>query len=172
MAGFVTEFGESFVGSGPDAAHINTVLGARDGPVETAWVTALATPRPGHASFVTILRPGVPVRPMTLFVNKATVVPGAHAELTWGPAQAGVASGVMRAVADGVVDAALVDDLLLIVAVWVSPEAADESLIYANNRQATRQALQAGRDRTPTVDEALAVRDAPLNGYYLPPGTT
>ena len=109
---------------------------------------------------------------MTLFVNKATVVPGAHAGLTWGPAQAGVASGVMWAVADGVVDAALVDDLLLIVAVWVSPEAADESLVYANNRQATRQALQAGRDRTPTVDEALAVRDAPLNGYYLPPGTT
>jgi len=34
-----TEFGESFAGEGVDAAHVNTVLGAVGGPVETAWVT-------------------------------------------------------------------------------------------------------------------------------------
>ena len=36
--------GESFVGEGAEAAHINTVLGARRGPVGTAWATALANP--------------------------------------------------------------------------------------------------------------------------------
>ena len=107
MTDFETEFGESFVGSGPDAAHLNTVLGAKGGPVETAWTTALATPRPGHAAFVTILRPGIPAKPMTLFVNKATVTDPKHSGLTWGPAQAGVASGVMWAVADGIVDASV-----------------------------------------------------------------
>jgi 5,6,7,8-tetrahydromethanopterin hydro-lyase len=171
VTGFVTQFGESFVGSGADAAHINTVLGAKGGPVETAWTTALATPRPGHAAFVTILRPGIPAKPMTLFVNKATVTDPGHSGLTWGPAQAGVASGVMWAVADGIVDPTLVDDLLLICAVWVSPEAGDEGSVYTNNRQATRQALESGQKRTPTLDQAMAVRDAPLNGYYLPPGT-
>ena len=35
--------GESFVGDGVNAAHINVVLGRRDGPVGTAWATALAT---------------------------------------------------------------------------------------------------------------------------------
>ncbi|MGA3149248.1 MAG: formaldehyde-activating enzyme [Acidimicrobiales bacterium] len=171
MTDFETEFGESFVGSGPDAAHLNTVLGAKGGPVETAWTTALATPRPGHAAFVTILRPGIPAKPMTLFVNKATVTDPKHSGLTWGPAQAGVASGVMWAVADGIVDASLVDDLLLICAVWVSPEADDEGSVYANNREATRRALESGKRHTPTLDEVMAVRDAPLNGYYLPPGT-
>ncbi|HLX89626.1 MAG TPA: formaldehyde-activating enzyme, partial [Acidimicrobiales bacterium] len=65
-----TQFGESFVGSGPDAAHVNTVLGAKGGPMETAFTLALATPRQGHAAFVVVVRPNLPVKPFTLFVNK------------------------------------------------------------------------------------------------------
>lgn len=169
MAGLVTQIGESFVGSGAEAAHLNTVLGARGGPVEAAWTTALATPRSGHAAFVAILRPGIPAKPPTLFVNKAELAGPDHARLTWGPAQAGVASGVMDAVADGVIEPELVDQTLIIAAVWVNPEAGDEQLVYANNRLATRSALEAGRNGTPPVEEALAVRNGPLNPYYLPP---
>lgn len=170
--GFVTQIGEAFVGAGPEAAHLNTVLGAKGGPVETAWATALATPRAGHAAFLTTVRPGVPAKPMTLFVNKATLEGGAHSMMTWGPAQAGVASGVLWAVADGIVPADLVDDLVLIAAVWVDPRAADDALVYDNNRTATRDALAAGASRTPTLEEALGYRDRALNAYYLPPGVT
>jgi 5,6,7,8-tetrahydromethanopterin hydro-lyase len=169
VAGFVTQIGESFVGSGAEAAHLNTVLGSKGGPVETAWVTALATPRAGHAAFVTILQPGIPAKPLTLFVNKAEVAGPEHARLTWGPAQAGVASGVMDAVADGIVPADVVDEALIIAAVWVNPAATDEALIWVNNRQATRRALEAGCHGSPAVEEALAVRDRPVNAYYLPP---
>ena len=56
-AGVGTQIGEAFVGSGPDAAHLNTVLGARGGPVESAWATALAMPRPGHVAFVCVCGP-------------------------------------------------------------------------------------------------------------------
>ncbi len=66
-----TQIGEAFVGSGAHAAHVNTVLGELGGPVETAWATALAMPRPGHVAFVCVLQPGLPVKPFTLFVNKA-----------------------------------------------------------------------------------------------------
>ncbi len=149
MTGFTTQIGEAFVGTGAEAAHLNTVLGAKGGPVETAWVTALATPRAGHTAFLTTVRPGVPAKPMTLFVNKATLEDGTHATMTWGPAQAGVASGVLWAVADGIIGTDLVDDLVLIAAVWVDPAAADESLVYDNNRSATRDALAAGAARTP-----------------------
>mgnify|MGYP001421897508 CR=1 FL=1 len=69
----VTQVGEAFAGSGAEAAHVNTVLGRRGGPVETAWATALATPRAGHVPFVVVLRPNLPVQPPTLFVNKATL---------------------------------------------------------------------------------------------------
>src|SRR4029077_2341820 len=68
-----SRFGECFAGEGSDSAHVNTVLGAAGGPVETAWATALATPSSGHAPFVCVMRPGLPVRPLTLFVNKAEI---------------------------------------------------------------------------------------------------
>lgn len=161
-----TEFGESFVGDGPEAAHVNTVLGSMGGPVETAWVTALATPRAGHVPFVATVAPGTAVRPFTLFVNKATVEHDRHAELTWGAAQAGVAAGVMEAVAEGTVAEAEAPALLLVAAVWVNPLAADEDLVFSNNKAATLGALRAGRQGEPSIATALAARHHPHNAYY------
>jgi 5,6,7,8-tetrahydromethanopterin hydro-lyase len=163
-----TELGESFVGEGDEAAHVNTVLGAVGGPVETAWMTALATPRAGHVAFVATVTPGTAVRPFTLFVNKAAIEGERHATLTWGAAHAGVASGVMAAVAEGTVPEGEATALLVIAAVWVSPQAADERAVFENNREATLAALRAGRAGLPTVAEALAARDAPHNAYYRP----
>jgi 5,6,7,8-tetrahydromethanopterin hydro-lyase len=164
-----SQFGESFIGQGAEAAHINTVLGAKGGPVEAAFATALATPRPGHVAFVTVVRPGLAVKPLTLFVNKAPLNEGhegrRHAELTWGAAQAGLASGVLWAVADSVVPPEQVNERLLIAAVWVDPAARNEALVYENNRQAARAALEAGRDGLPALDEVLSVRDAPRNPF-------
>ncbi len=36
--------GESFVGEGAEAAHVNTVPGGRAGPAGTAWVNPFFTP--------------------------------------------------------------------------------------------------------------------------------
>jgi 5,6,7,8-tetrahydromethanopterin hydro-lyase len=161
-----TQFGEAFVGTGTEAAHLNTVLGAADGPVETAWTTALATPRQGHAAFVASVAPGVAVRPYTLFVNKAFIAGERHGRLTWGPAHAGVAGGVMDAVAEDTVPEALAPSLLLICAVWVDPEAADAQAVYANNRAAVLAALRAGALGRPSVPDALAARATPSNAFW------
>ena len=158
--------GESFVGDGPNAAHLNVVLGRKGGPVETAWATALATPRQGHVPFVVVALPGVPVKPFTLFVNKADLRGERHETLTWGAAQAGVARGVTRAVEDGIVPRADADALLLIAAVWVSWEADDADLVYANNAEATLGALRAGVDGTPTLDDVLRAGANPGNPFY------
>lgn len=162
------EIGESFVGEGPEAAHLNTMLGDVEGPVGQAWATALATPRQGHAAFVVVARPNVPVKPMTLFVNKATIASDAHGDLTWGAAQLGVASGVLDAVADGTISAEAADRSVLIAAVWVDPAATDADLVYTNNRQATAEALRNGSARLPALADVLAVRETPINGYYVP----
>jgi 5,6,7,8-tetrahydromethanopterin hydro-lyase len=133
------QFGEGFAGEGPNAAHVNTVLGRRDGPVGTAWATALATPSPGHAPFVVVARPNLPVVPFTLFVNKATVASPSHAELTWGAAQAGIAAGVLdlhRTDPDG--------ELCIIAAVWVDPLADDEEAVFEHNRAAMTAAVNLG----------------------------
>ena len=161
------QIGEGFVGEVPHVAHINTVLGERGGPVETAWATALATPRQGHVPFVCVLRPNLAVQPMTLFVNKAAVANELHGTLTWGAAQAGVAAGVADAVSEGVIEVAAVQRLVLICAVWVDPNATDEDAIYRNNRLATRNALAAGASGEPTCESVLAERDHPWNPYFL-----
>lgn len=164
-----SRIGESFVGSGVNAAHINTVLGHRDGPVGTAWATALATPSAGHVPFMAVVRPGVPVTPPTLFVTKAAPAGDEHGLLIWGPAQAGVAGGVADALADGIIDPAAVDDLALIVAVWVNPGADDADEVYRNNREATRTALANGAAGLPSVDTVLAARADLHNPFYTPP---
>jgi 5,6,7,8-tetrahydromethanopterin hydro-lyase len=158
--------GEGFAGAGPDAAHVNTVLGRKGGPVETAWATALATPRQGHVPFVVVLRPNMPVKPLTLFVNKADVRGDRHAALTWGAAQAGVARGVLDAVAEGVVPAAEADDLLLVAAVWVDWGAEDEEQVYAWNVEATGHALASSAEGRPAIEELLALRAEPENPFF------
>jgi len=160
--------GESFIGTGAEAAHINTVLGHRAGPVGTAWATALASPSAGHTPFVAVLRPGVPVKPLTLFVNKAPIAGAEHGTLTWGAAQAGVAGGVADAVADEIIGASDADDLVLIAAVWVDPSAREADLVYANNRAATKAALQAGARSLPDIADVLAARAEPSNPFYQP----
>jgi 5,6,7,8-tetrahydromethanopterin hydro-lyase len=163
------QIGESFIGDGADAAHVNTVLGHRDGPVGAAWATALATPSVGHVPFVAVVAPGVAVKPLTLFVSKAAIAGETHGDLTWGAAQAGVAGGVADAVADGVVSAEDADELALVVAVWVNPAAADAEAVYRNNRTATRTALANGHRRLPELAEVAAHAARPTNPFYTAP---
>jgi 5,6,7,8-tetrahydromethanopterin hydro-lyase len=161
-----TQIGESFVGDGAEAAHINTVLGAFGGPVEQAWVTALASPSAGHTPFLTVVQPGLPVKPLTLFVNKATIAHEHHANLTWGAAQAGVAKGVADAVADGIIPRRDVDELLIVAAVWVNPDARDAAAVFTNNAGATLGALRAGVELRPAIEDVLAARNEARNAYY------
>jgi 5,6,7,8-tetrahydromethanopterin hydro-lyase len=160
--------GESFIGDGVNAAHINVVLGRRDGPVGTAWVTALATPSAGHAPFVAVAQPGIPVVPPTLFVNKAAIANPVHGNMTWGPAQAGVAQGVGQAHEESVIDSGEADNLVLIVAVWVNPDADDEGAVFANNRVATREALGKAVQALPKASEFVSAARAPFNPFFTP----
>jgi 5,6,7,8-tetrahydromethanopterin hydro-lyase len=163
------QIGESFIGSGVNAAHINTVLGERSGPVGTAWATALATPSAGHVPFMAVLAPGVAVKPLTLFVSKAAIAGELHGSLTWGAAQAGVSGGVADAVAGGVVPEGALDDLVLIVAVWVNPEADDADTVYRNNRIATATALRNGQARLPSAVDIATHVARPSNPFYAAP---
>ena len=161
--------GESYIGEGAEAAHVNTVFGERSGPVGVAWATALASPSAGHAPFVAVVVPGLPVKPMTLFVNKAPIAGDEHGILTWGAAQAGVAGGVADAVSEGILSEADADQSLIIAAVWVNPVARDAEKVYANNRTATREALRAGVTGMPQMTEVLAARHRPFNPFYSAP---
>lgn len=164
----ILQIGESFVGDGVNAAHVNTVLGDREGPAGVAWATALATPSTGHVPFVTVLRPSLPVKPLTLFVTKAAPANDAHGLLIWGPAQAGIAAGVADALAEGIVPLAHADSHCLIAAVWVNPAADDSDAVYANNRLSALTALRNGAEQLPSARDVIEARHHPTNPFYTP----
>jgi 5,6,7,8-tetrahydromethanopterin hydro-lyase len=64
-----------------------------------------------------------------------------------------------------VIDAGEADDVVLVVAVWVNPAAADEEAVYTNNAEATLAALAAARDGIPSVAAVLDAGD-PANPYF------
>jgi len=66
------------------------------------------------------------------------------------------------------VSAADADDLVLIAAVWVNPAARDAELVYANNRAATKAALDAATRSLPDIAAVLAARAEPSNPYFRP----
>ncbi len=165
-----TQIGEGFEGSGVSVAHVNTVLGDRNGHIGAAWAQSLASPSQGHAPFVVVARPTLPVKPLTLFVNKAALSSEIHANLTWGAAQAGVAAGVIEAVGSGVLTPELADVAVLIAAVWVDPEADSihQDAIFTNNQVATLAALANGATGRPGAYEVLADQGGVWNPFYQP----
>ena len=162
------QLGESFIGAGVNAAHVNTVFGHREGPAGVAWATALATPSQGHVPFVTVLRPSLPVKPLTLFVTKAAPATDQHGLLIWGPAQAGIAAGVADALADGTISPEQADSHVIIAAVWVNPAADDAEQVYANNRESARTAIQNGSRSLPATADVIAARNTPTNPFFTP----
>jgi len=164
------QLGESFIGDGVNAAHVNTVLGHRDGPVGTAWATALATPSEGHVPFVAVLRPSLPVKPLTLFVTKAAPAHGNHGNMIWGAAQAGIAAGVADALANGTLSVEQADSHAIIAAVWVNPGADDAETVYRNNRESVRTALENGAAQLPSTASVIEARNSPSNPFFTPRG--
>lgn len=160
--------GESFVGSGPNAAHINVVVGPKDGPAGAAWAGALSSPSAGHLPYMVVLQPGIPAKPMTVFINKAALSGETHENMTWGPAQAGVAKGVTECLLSGILPPEAEDGWCVIAAVWVNPAANDADEVYRNNLAAARGAVTAAIERTPKLDAVRAAAAAPSNPFYTP----
>jgi 5,6,7,8-tetrahydromethanopterin hydro-lyase len=162
---FGIRIGEAFAGDGAEAAHVNIVIGDRSelGPT---FALALASPSAGHTPFVTVLRPGLPVKPLTLFVNKASIADEEHGNLTWGAAQAGVAVGMTDAVAASSVLADLADDLVAIAAVWVNPQARDAAAVFANNIVSARDAVAAAITGGLRAADVQAERDDCHNPFF------
>ena len=160
--------GEAFVGSGPNAAHINVLVGPRSGPVGTAWAGALASPTKGHLPYMVVLQPGIPVKPVTLFVNKADLRGDTHETMTWGPAQAGVAKGVQECLLEGDLPAEAENEWCVLVAVWVNWAADQADEVFANNYQAARQAVINAMAMLPARSEVAEAAQQVWNPYYKP----
>jgi 5,6,7,8-tetrahydromethanopterin hydro-lyase len=152
--------GESLVGDGNEVAHIDLMIGPKDGPVGAAFAQRLAAQTSGHNALLAVLAPNVPAKPDTVMFNKVTIKGATQAVQMFGPAQAAVAKAVVDCVADGTIARADADNLCCIVGVFIHWEAKDGKKIYDYNYRATKEALVRAVKGQPTVDAVVSQKDS------------
>jgi 5,6,7,8-tetrahydromethanopterin hydro-lyase len=151
--------GESLVGDGNEVAHIDLIIGSKSGPAGVAFTQRLAGQTAGHNGLLAVLAPNVQAKPDTVLFNKVTIKGATQAVQMFGPAQAAVAKAVVDSVADGTIPKADVNDLCVVVGVFIHWEATDKKKIYQYNYQATKESIQRALKGQPTMDSVLAQKD-------------
>src|ERR1043165_8156817 len=95
--------GEALFGDGNEVAHIDLLIGNKDGPVGVAFANALARQSAGHNNLLAVLEPNLAVKPSTVLVTKVTIKDLNQAVQMFGPAQSAVAKAVADSVADKII---------------------------------------------------------------------
>jgi bifunctional enzyme Fae/Hps len=162
--------GEALIGDEPELAHIDLLIGDKDGPVGMAFANGLAQLSAGHTPLLSVIRPNLPPKPATLIVPKVTVKNMDQAAQIFGPAQTAVAKAVADSVAEGVIPKAEVENLVLIVSVFIHPQARDYDAIYRYNYGATKLAVKRAMESFPEIDTVLYEKDRsthPVMGFRV-----
>lgn len=161
--------GEALAGQGSDVAHIDLLIGEKDGPVADAFAKAKATPASGHEPLLAILEPNLSVKPVTLIVPTVTITSMRQASMVYGPAQAAVAKAVVDSVADGTIPRDATDELIIVANVFVHPTAVDRQRVYINNYKAMRHAIRKTMEGRPSVDELIENKDRSKHPFKYTP---
>ena len=157
--------GESLVGDGNEIAHIDLLIGSKDGPVGNAFANALATQSRGHTNLLAVLAPNLATKPSTVMITKFTMDGLRQAVQMFGPAQAAVAEAVSDSVRDGVIPKDQCEDLVIVCGVFIHKAAADDAKIYQYNYDATKEAIANAMAGKPSVDDMLAGRDSAAHPF-------
>ncbi len=152
--------GEALAGEGNEIAHIDLLIGSKDGPVGVAFANALADQKQGHSNLLAVLTPNLICKPATVLITKVTIKGAGQAVQMFGPAQKAVAKAVADSVAAGVIPRDKVDDLVIIAGVFIHWDAKDNTKIYNYNYEATKVAIQRAMRGEPKIDEILAKKDS------------
>ncbi|KXS41585.1 MAG: bifunctional enzyme Fae/Hp [Methanohalophilus sp. T328-1] len=151
--------GEALIGEEPELAHIDLMIGDKEGPVGQAFATGMTQLSAGHTPLLSVIRPNLPTKPSTLIVPKVTVKNMDQASQIFGPAQAAVSKAVADAVEEGIVPKEKADDLVIVASVFIHPQALDYNRIYRYNYGATKLALKRAMENFPAIDTVLDEKD-------------
>jgi len=160
--------GEALAGDGNEVAHIDLLIGSKDGPVGVAFANALARQSAGHSNLLAVLTPNVAVKPATVMITKVTIKGAKQAVQMFGPAQAAVANAVADSVEAGVIPKDQCEDLVIVCGVFIHWEADDDKKIYDYNYQATKESIANAMAGSPSADEMLAKKSEaahPFRGF-------
>ncbi|MHA1186113.1 MAG: 4-hydroxy-tetrahydrodipicolinate synthase [Candidatus Heimdallarchaeota archaeon] len=151
--------GEGFFGGDrPEMAHVDLLIGPRDGPVGAAFARALAlvkddqTKVEGHEPLLALLETNEAVKPETILVPKVFIQNLRQASMVFGPVQAGVGQAVIQCIKDGFIPEKYVNKLVIIASVFVHPHAVSRNRVAVNNKKATIMAIRNAIEGKPDLD--------------------
>jgi len=170
---FSLRVGESLVAGGPPgtAAEPEVVIGDLNGPFGTAFATLLGNQIKGHTKVLAIMNTDIMVRPATLMVSKVTVNNDKYTNILMGTVQGAIANGVLDSVREGYLPKDKVNELGVIVSVWLNPSVADDKnldhkILFDIHRKATTNAIKKAVNNEPSIDWLLENQDKIIHKYY------
>jgi 4-hydroxy-tetrahydrodipicolinate synthase len=156
--------GEGFAGPPfSEVAHIDLLLGWKEGPVGRALTRAQGEPRPGHELAV------ISDEPLTLLVPTVTVRGAKARQLVYEEAAAGIKLALEHAVERHNLPKALLDKICLIANVFVHPAASICQRVRINNYKAMRGAIRKALEGRPTLDEMIAEKASARHPFRYAP---
>ncbi|NHJ85969.1 MAG: bifunctional 5,6,7,8-tetrahydromethanopterin hydro-lyase/3-hexulose-6-phosphate synthase [Asgard group archaeon] len=151
--------GEALQGKGDELAHIDLMIGDKDGPVGHAFANGMTQLSQGHTPLLALIKPNLCPHPRTLIVPKVTIENLEQAGKIFGPAQMAVAKAVADAAAEGDIPKEKIFKYVVVVSVFIHPQAKDETKIYYYNYGATRLALKRAMSDYPSMDKLISEKD-------------
>ena len=156
--------GEGFAGPPfSEVAHIDLLLGWKQGPVGEALERARSEQRPGHELVI------INEHPLTLLVPTVTVRGAKAQQLVYEEAAGGISLAIEHAIAQHNLPEALLDDLCLIANVFVHPAASIQQRVRINNYKAMRGAIRKALEGRPTLQELMAEKEAARHPFRYAP---
>ncbi|MFX1265672.1 MAG: formaldehyde-activating enzyme [Promethearchaeota archaeon] len=156
--------GEALAGEGLEVAHVDLVMGVRDGPMKVALENAGKLVDGFHST--TVIKD---IEPTTVFAPTVTITSERQKRMVFEVAQKAVADAVVRTVTDGVIPEELVPDIIVAANVFVHPSAVNPRRIHINNFRAVRFAIRRAIENRQSVDEIIARKDSARHPFAYNP---
>jgi 5,6,7,8-tetrahydromethanopterin hydro-lyase len=154
--------GEALVIEGSDldnVAHIDLLIGDKEGPVGVAFANALARQSAGHTNLLAVVSPNIPCKPATVMITKVTLKGSKQVMQMFGPAQAAVARAVVDSVAEGIIPKSEAEKLVIVCGVFINGTANSNQKVYKNNYEAVKLSIKRAMKGEPSIDEIISKKE-------------
>jgi 5,6,7,8-tetrahydromethanopterin hydro-lyase len=158
--------GEALCGEGNEVAHIDLLIGDKDGPVGVAFANALSRQSAGHSNLLAVLTPNLAVKPATVMITKVTIKGAKQAVHMFGPAQYAVAKAVADSVEKGIIPKDQAEKLVIICGVFIHWQANDDKKIFQYNYDATMLSIARAMKNEPSADEMVAKKASAKHPFF------
>jgi len=163
--------GEALIGEGSELAHVDLIVGDKNGPVGMEFANALSQLSAGHTPLLAVVRPNLLTKPATVVIPKVTLKNEGQGNQMFGPVQAAVAKAVADAVEEGLFGDININDICILASAFLHPSAKDYNRIYRYNYGATKLAISRAFEEFPDEKTLIHEKDRAAHavmGFKVP----